>query len=899
MPIEGGDGDDSINGDSGNDLLNGDAGQDYINGGAGSDSLYGGDGNDTLEGDSGNDRLLGGDGADQVEGGGGNDTLNGGSGNDSLNGGAGNNTLTGGLGNDTFIIGDIANSKTTITDFETGNPNEKIDLSGHSGIHGFSSLNITKSGNNSIIHLGDKQDIILNNINPNSLNANNFKFSGISNHAPTANKDIANISEDAGATTIFVLNNDTDIDLGDTKKVISINTSGTLGNVVIAPDGSNIAYNPLDKFQSLAEGQKATDTFTYIMKDAAGATSTATVEVTINGVNDAPEAKTSKVITTKDHSVFGKLTAIDVDAGDVLTFALAAGGNPSHASGLNINSDGTFTYTPTTGFTGKDSFTFEATDTHGEKSSAVVDVSVGVDGEEFLISNQEAYHNANVSLTKLKNGNYVASFDLVGGIGGDFDEEIMGQILNASGQKIGEAFQVNTNTFYPQLGSSLISLDSGGFVVTWDDYSGDLSTSAIMAQVLDENGNKVGDEILVNTETGGFQIYSDIATLSNGDFVITWRSDVVLLFHNGFVSTDIRGQRFSSDGNKIGGEFVVSPNIAENDPFANIEYKENPSITGLTDGKFVVTWTGGLAFGETDNQIKSQIFNADGSKFGQEITIGNVSRDYISGIDGQLLLDTTALSNGNYIVSWTDSRALGGDSDGALIKAKIFNSSGGVVKEEFLVNTTTSSNQYDSTISDLGDGKFIVSWADTSQLGADTSLSSIRAQIFEYDGDKIGEEFVVNSTTFNSQWEPFSLSTEDGGFVVAWRDSSNIPLGHYAGTEIKGRIFNSDGSARGIFAESDTSNDAFAGSENGSDIFKFGLNNGSDYISNFTHGQDKLDLSAYSTNFATISPLISSVDAENDGNADDTQIDLISLGGGSISLLNFDSTTLTSSDFEL
>jgi len=41
-----------------------------------------------------------------------------------------------------------------------------------------------------------------------------------------------------------------------------------------------------DSFDLLKTGQSVTDSFTYTMKDAAGATSTATVQVTINGVAD-------------------------------------------------------------------------------------------------------------------------------------------------------------------------------------------------------------------------------------------------------------------------------------------------------------------------------------------------------------------------------------------------------------------------------------------------------------------------------------------------------------------------------------------------------------------------------------------------------------------------------------
>ena len=44
------------------------------------------------------------------------------------------------------------------------------------------------------------------------------------------------------------------------------------------------------QFEGLAVGQTATDTFIYTLSDGNGGTDTATVTVTINGVNDRPTA---------------------------------------------------------------------------------------------------------------------------------------------------------------------------------------------------------------------------------------------------------------------------------------------------------------------------------------------------------------------------------------------------------------------------------------------------------------------------------------------------------------------------------------------------------------------------------------------------------------------------------
>ena len=59
------------------------------------------------------------------------------------------------------------------------------------------------------------------------------------NQAPVANADTATVSENAGATTINVLGNDTDPNSGDTLRVQSVNTAGLFGTVTIV--GANDA----------------------------------------------------------------------------------------------------------------------------------------------------------------------------------------------------------------------------------------------------------------------------------------------------------------------------------------------------------------------------------------------------------------------------------------------------------------------------------------------------------------------------------------------------------------------------------------------------------------------------------------------------------------------------------
>lgn len=109
------------------------------------------------------------------------------------------------------------------------------------------------------------------------------------NTGPTAVADAAEVAEDAQAV-IDVLANDTDPNSGETKTLVSVSATAK-GATVTIENGKVVYTADPDAFDLLQPGETATDTFTYVMKDAAGATSEATVTVTVTGAaNGAAQA---------------------------------------------------------------------------------------------------------------------------------------------------------------------------------------------------------------------------------------------------------------------------------------------------------------------------------------------------------------------------------------------------------------------------------------------------------------------------------------------------------------------------------------------------------------------------------------------------------------------------------
>ena len=172
------------------------------------------------------------------------------------------------------------------------------------------------------------------------------------NQAPVANADTATVSENAGATTINVLGNDTDPNSGDTLRVQSVNTAGLFGTVTIGANGANIAYTPAASFQSLGAGQTATETFSYTVADAAGATSTATVTVTIVGANDAAVIGAATLVNVTEDvgtngsgnlTASGTISISDVDQGQS-SFQTGVTGSTGNLGSLILATNGAYTY---------------------------------------------------------------------------------------------------------------------------------------------------------------------------------------------------------------------------------------------------------------------------------------------------------------------------------------------------------------------------------------------------------------------------------------------------------------------------------------------------------------------------------------------------------------------------
>jgi VCBS repeat-containing protein len=262
------------------------------------------------------------------------------------------------------------------------------------------------------------------------------------NDAPMAVADTAGGGEN-DVLTIDVLANDTDVDDGHLLTVLGASAPAGFGSASVV--GNQVMFDPGSDFDRLAAGASEKVPLSYTMQDERGAQSSSTIEVTLNGVNDAPVARDDAASTDEDTPANGNVLTganggadSDVD-GDVLSVATVGTFTTALGATLTLGADGAFTYDPTgsttlqglaTGQSAVDTFTYSVSDGNGGTDSATLSVTVAgvnepVKGSAVLPSLEPGtnldyyirFEGAGVANGWMKLGAFSNSFTMDGGTG--------------------------------------------------------------------------------------------------------------------------------------------------------------------------------------------------------------------------------------------------------------------------------------------------------------------------------------------------------------------------------------------------------------------------------------------------------------------------------------------------
>ena len=287
----------------------------------------------------------------------------------------------------------------------------------------------------------------------------------------------------------------------------------------------------------------------------------------------------------------------------------------------------------------------------------------------------------------------------------------------------------------------------------------------------------------VDTADFGVQNDGQIAATHDGGYVVVWQG----------IGT-IRGQRYDSAGNKLGGEVITSTGAGEQvTPAVTVLANGNiavafvdvpaadvyvhifaptwgsplrldaigggtdqtlPSITPFADGSYVISYTAATSSAETS--VLAKVVSAAGA-VGSEFALDNET-------DSQTSPELATLSNGNFVAVYEDE--FFGSATDHDIKYGIFTKTGAPVTfGQFVPGGGNSGLETDPDVAALRDGGFVVVWTDP-----DSSVHDIRASILSNTGATVASNILVNTTTAATQDEASVVALADGGFLVTWED---------------------------------------------------------------------------------------------------------------------------------
>jgi uncharacterized RmlC-like cupin family protein len=177
------------------------------------------------------------------------------------------------------------------------------------------------------------------------------------NDRPVANAASKSLNEDS-----FVAITLTGSDVEGSPLNFSITTSPSNGTL----SGSlpNVTYTPTANFNGL-------DSFAFAVSDGSLTSTVASVNLTVNPINDPPTATSANRSVAEDTTITLDLAGSDID-GDELAYTLVH----SVTNGILTGSAPNFTYRPNTNFVGSDAVRFTVSD--GVSTSAVATVSISV-----------------------------------------------------------------------------------------------------------------------------------------------------------------------------------------------------------------------------------------------------------------------------------------------------------------------------------------------------------------------------------------------------------------------------------------------------------------------------------------------------------------------------------------
>jgi len=279
-------------------------------------------------------------------------------------------------------------------------------------------------------------------------------------------------------------------------------------------------------------------------------------------------------------------------------------------------------------------------------------------------------------------------------------------------------------------------------VVTWESRGQVGDYTGVFVRIYDAAGNPLTDEIPANTTTECNQYNPSVAGLSDGGFVVVWRS-----CRTGGSGSAIVARRFDADGSPLTTELVVNTNVDYN-PW-------NLSVAGLSVGGFVVAWESEEQIG-SDREIFTRVFDASGSPLTSELTVSS------TGDGDQMDPSVSGLSDGRFVVAWESEEQSG---SGGHIVVRVFDADGGPLTPNIPVHTTSDGDQRNPSVIGSINSGFVVVWRSS---GFGFGSYSLAVRLFDSNGNAAGDPFFAAIRNIVTYTNPSAIRLGEYKFSIVW-----------------------------------------------------------------------------------------------------------------------------------
>lgn len=327
-------------------------------------------------------------------------------------------------------------------------------------------------------------------------------------------------------------------------------------------------------------------------------------------------------------------------------------------------------------------------------------------------------------------------------------EDIFFKVYDKDQNVILTEIAVNDSTLGSQINPQIASNSNGKFVIVWSSFTGnDTKAFYDIKLKLFLNSEAYSEEILVNTFTDHSQTKPQVAMNEMGEFIVVWES-----WEQDGSDRGVFGQKFDSDGLKIGDEFKVNS--------TTLFSQARPKVEFLDNEKYIIVWESwdeenlgydlfGKIYGSADDIIKD------------EFKINSYEPN------NQWYADIAVQNNGFDIVwcSWEQDGYDGG------IYLKSFDENYTAKDDEILINSSTQFYQWLPKISILQNGNKAIVW---SSWNLDGSREGLFYKLLDKNNKELTLEKRLNNNTISYQWEPDFIEIDPNEFVAVWSSYGEI-----------------------------------------------------------------------------------------------------------------------------